>query len=50
MIVMIQSGVELRVNDNSIPAGGKKSLRIKIIPCVRGQHTITLKYKLKIGE
>lgn len=38
----------MRVTDNSIPAGGKKNIRIKIRPCIRGQHTITLNYQLVI--
>ena len=50
MIIMIQSGVEAKVNGNSIPAGGKKNLRMKIVPCAHGQHTIKLKYKLEIGK
>ena len=44
----IMIGVELRVTDNTIPAGGKKNIRIKIRPCIRGQHTIKLKYQLDI--
>lgn len=41
-------GVELRVTDDVIPAGGRKIVRIKIRPCIRGQHTIELQYKLKM--
>ena len=40
--------MELRVTDTTIPAGGKKNIRIKIRPCICGQHTITLKYRLDI--
>ena len=40
--------MELKVTDDTLPAGGKKNIRIKIRPCVRGQHTIKLKYQLEI--
>ena len=40
--------MELGATDNTIPAGGKKSIRIKIRPCIRGHNTITLKYRLVI--
>jgi len=36
------------MTDDVIPAGGRKIVRIKIRPCVRGQHNIELQYKLKM--
>ena len=41
-------GVELDINDNVIPAEGRKVIRVKIRPYVRGQHTLELKYRLEI--
>ena len=41
-------GVELSVNEDSIPAGGRKMIRVKMRPCVRGRHTLTVTYQLNL--
>ncbi|XP_065886516.1 cilia- and flagella-associated protein 65-like [Dysidea avara] len=42
------AGVELSVDEDSIPAGGRKVIRVKMRPCVRGRHTLTVIYQLNL--
>ena len=46
--MMALVGVELSVDEDSIPAGGRKVIRVKMRPCVRGRHTLTVIYQLNL--